>query len=157
MPLWYNIKIMVTQITKGRKYKILLVDDDTFISDMYALKFSKAGHELVVANTVDDALAKLRSANDYDAIATDLIMPGKDGFDFLTEARNEELIGDSVVLVLSNQDSYDVKDKFKELGAVEHIVKAHALPNEVLKMVECAISKYKYGETSPSCEGIDYA
>jgi len=148
---------MATEPTKGRKYKILLVDDDTFISDMYALKFSRAGHELVVANSVEDALAKLRTGNDYDAIATDLIMPVKDGFEFLTEAKADDLLKDSVILVLSNQDSYDVKDKFKELGAVEHIVKAHALPNEVLKMVECAIDKYKYGGTDSSCTKIEYA
>ncbi len=148
---------MATQPTKGRKYKILLVDDDTFISDMYALKFSKAGHELVVANSVDDALAKLRDGNDYDAVATDLIMPGKDGFDFLTEAQGEDLLSDSVILVLSNQNSDDVKEKFKKLGAKEHIVKAHALPNEVLKMVECAIDKYKYGSTDATCGKVTYA
>ncbi len=148
---------MATQPTKGRKYKILLIDDDTFISDMYALKFSKAGHDLVVANSVDDALAKLRNGNDYDAIATDLIMPVKDGFEFLTEAKADGLLKDSVILVLSNQDSDDVKDTFKKLGAVEHIVKAHALPNEVLKMVECAIDKYKYGNTNTACEKLEYA
>jgi len=148
---------MATKPTEGRKYKILLVDDDTFISDMYALKFSRAGHELVVANSVEDALAKLRTGNDYDAIATDLIMPVKDGFEFLTEAKADDLLKDSVILVLSNQDSNNVKDKFKELGAVEHIVKAHALPNEVLKMVECAIDKHKYGGTDATCANIYYA
>jgi CheY-like chemotaxis protein len=126
-----------------KKYKLLFVDDDTFISDMYALKFSNAGHELVVANSVDDALDKLREGNDYDAIATDLIMPGKDGFEFLEQARMEKLIGDSIVIVLSNQDEPEIKEKFKSLGAVQHIVKAHALPNEVLKMVEAAIENHR--------------
>ncbi len=141
----------MTEKTTKQKFKLLFVDDDTFISDMYALKFSNAGHELIVANSVDEALDKLREGNDYDAIATDLIMPGKDGFAFLEQARMENLLGDSVVLVLSNQDGPDVKERFKGLGAVEHIVKAHALPNEVLKMVECAINKYKYGKRSQQC------
>ena len=70
-------------------------------------------------------------------------MPGKDGFEFLEQARMEKLLGDSVVIVLSNQDEPDIKKKFKSLGAVEHIVKAHALPNEVLEMVGAAIEKYK--------------
>jgi len=148
---------MVTQITKGRKYKILLIDDDTFISDMYALKFGRAGHELVVASSVEDALTKLRDGNDYDAIATDLIMPVKDGFEFLEEAKEEDLLKESVIIVLSNQDGPDIKEKFKKLGAVEHIVKAHALPNEVLKMVECAIDKHKYGGTDPTCKNLLYA
>ncbi len=142
---------------KDRKYKILLIDDDTFISDMYALKFTGAGHELVVANSVNDALVKLREGNDYDAIATDLIMPVKDGFDFLREAREENLLGDSVIIVLSNQADTDAKQTFESLGAVAHIVKAHALPNEVLKMVECAIAKHKYNETDPMCEKLEYA
>ncbi len=125
------------------KYKILLVDDDTFISDMYALKFSKAGHELDVANTVDEAIDKLRAHNDYDAIATDIIMPGKDGYDFLRIVQEEDLVGDAVILVLSNQDGPEEKKRFKKLGAKEHIVKAHALPNEVLEMIITSIDKYK--------------
>jgi CheY-like chemotaxis protein len=129
-------------MTKDKKYKLLFIDDDTFISDMYALKFSNEGHNLVVANSVDEALDKLREGNDYDAIATDLIMPGKDGFAFLEQARMENLLGDSVIIVLSNQDEPEVKTRFKELGAVEHIVKAHALPNEVLKITVNAIEKY---------------
>lgn len=123
----------------NKKYRILLVDDDIFISDMYALKFSKAGHDLVVAGSVDEALEKLREGNNYDAIATDLIMPGKDGFDFLQTASKENLLGNAVILALSNQDGPEVMKKFRELGVVKHIVKAHALPNEVLKMVEEAI------------------
>ncbi len=139
---------------KDKKYKILLVDDDKFISDMYALKFSNAGHELVVANSVADALNLLKEGNDYDAIATDLIMPGKDGFDFLQEAGKKGLLGDSVIIVLSNQDSKDVKDKFKALGAKEHIVKAHAMPNEVLSIIECTIDKYKNNKSDLVCNNI---
>ncbi len=145
---------MATQLTPGRKYKILLIDDDKFISDMYALKFSKAGHELVVASSVAEALKKLREGNDYDAIATDLIMPEKDGFEFLQEAGKEGLLGDSVIIVLSNQDSKDVKDRFKALGAVEHIVKAHAMPNEVLNIVQCAIDRHKYNGSDNTCPNV---
>ena len=147
---------MTTNTQSKKLYRILLVDDDTFISDMYALKFGKAGHDLVVANSVDDALTILRNKNDFEAIATDLIMPQKDGYEFLETVNKEGLAGDSVIIVLSNQDGYDVKKRFKELGAKEHIVKAHALPNEVLRMVECAINKHKYGATDKTCANIFY-
>ncbi len=145
---------MVTQLSPGRKYKILLVDDDRFISDIYALKFSKAGHNLVVANSVNDAIKKLQEGNDYDAIATDLIMPGRDGFEFLQEAGEAGLLGDSVIIVLSNQDSRDVKEKFKALGAVEHVVKAHAMPNEVLNIVQCTIDRHKYNSSDTTCPNV---
>jgi len=141
----------------SKKYKVLLVDDDVFISDLYALKFNRAGHTLVVANSADEALELLRKEDDFDAIATDLIMPVKDGFEFLEEARENDLIKDAIIIVLSNQDGPDVRARFKGLGAKAHIVKAHALPNEVLKMVECAIDTYKYGGNNPQCARLDYA
>jgi DNA-binding response OmpR family regulator len=144
-------------MTKEVHYKILLVDDDTFISDMYALKFSNAGHELDVANSVDDALKKLQAGNEYDAVATDLIMPEKDGFDFLKEGRDKELFGDAVLIVLSNQDDHEVKEKFKTLGALEHIVKAHALPNEVVARVVCAIDAHKYDGKDGKCPVVGKA
>ncbi len=139
-----------------RSYKLLIVDDDKFISDMYVLKLERAGHKPVATVSVDDALQKLRENNDYDAIVTDLIMPKKDGFEFLEEASREHLLGNSVVLILSNQDGPDISEKAEKLGVSARIVKAHALPNEVLRMLECAIEKHKYGEETDECKHLNY-
>lgn len=141
---------MTTAQTK-HSFKVLLIDDDTFISDMYVLKFNRAGHELTVAGSAADALENLRAGHTYDAIATDMVMPGQDGLEFVKQIKQEGLLGDAVLLVLSNQDEPALVRDFRELGAKEHIVKAHHLPNEVLKMVECAIDTYKYAGAYGYC------
>ena len=48
--------------------KILLVDDDAFLIDMYAAKFSSLGHSVDTAKSVELALEKLRAGAVYDAV-----------------------------------------------------------------------------------------
>lgn len=115
---------------------ILLVDDDSFIIDMYSVKFTAAGYALTVAQSVEDALAKLRGGLTPDILITDLVMPKMTGFDLLETVKKEQLIPKATKIVLSNQsESADIA-RAKELGAQGHIIKANAIPSEVLSLVE---------------------
>lgn len=131
-------------MTKKKLFNILLIDDDSFISDLYVIKFGNAGHTLTVASSATEALEKLREGNMYDAIATDIIMPEMSGVEFLEAINAENLAGEAVVIVLSNQDEPELVKQCRGLGAKAHIVKALNLPHEVLRQVECAIDKFKY-------------
>lgn len=124
-------------MSDSKKYQILLVDDDSFLADMYALKFSQAGHDVQSALSVEDALTKLQE-DGYapDAVVFDLVMPKMDGFDLLTNIRDKKLAPKAALIVLSNQGEKEDLEKAKSLGAIGHIVKANAIPSEVLHMVE---------------------
>lgn len=120
---------------------ILLVDDDSFIIDMYSVKFTAAGYMLTVAQSVEDALAKLRQGLEPDILITDLVMPKMSGFDLLETVKKENLIPKATKIVLSNQsESADIA-RAKELGAHGHIIKANAIPSEVLTLVEKFVAK----------------
>lgn len=124
---------METQ-TSGKS--ILLIDDDAFIIDMYSIKFTAAGYALTVAKSVEEALAKLRGGFIPDILITDLVMPKMSGFDLLEAVQKEGLIPHATKIVLSNQsESADIV-RAKELGAIGHIIKANAIPSEVLTLVE---------------------
>lgn len=88
----------------ANKYKILLVDDDQFLVDMYSLKFSQAGHEVSAASSGEEAIEKLQN-KEYkpDAVVFDLVMPKIDGFQLLREIREQKLVPDAALIVLSNQ------------------------------------------------------
>lgn len=123
--------------------KILLVDDDKFLLDMYALKFSKAGHEVKVADSTDGALKSIRDGYTPDVILTDIVMPGMDGLQFVERLRADRLATTSVVIMLTNQGSSDDISRAKKLGVDGYIVKATTIPSEVLAEVEKICSTKK--------------
>ena len=115
-------------------YRIYLVDDDRFLLDLYAVKFKNAGHEVNVFGGGEELLAALRkgSADAPDAILLDVIMPGVGGFEALEAIRKEGLAKGAKIIILSNQGQDSDIEKAKQLSVDGYIVKASAIPSEVL-------------------------
>src|SRR3989338_274086 len=88
---------------EGVKKKILIVDDDSFLLDMYALKFSQNNFEVHTATNVIETLEKLKAGLKPDVILADIIMPEMDGFEMLAKINAEHLSPDSVKIILSNK------------------------------------------------------
>jgi CheY-like chemotaxis protein len=121
--------------------KILIIDDDSFLLDMYALKFMKSNFSVSTALGPEKALEKLKDGFSPDIILLDIMMPVMDGFELLEKLKQEKIAPNSVVVFLSNrgQDS-DIK-RAKELGAAGYIIKASSTPSEVIEKVENLINK----------------
>jgi CheY-like chemotaxis protein len=117
--------------------KILLVDDDAFLLDMYAVKFSEAGYSINTAKSVDEALGKLReSMGSYDVVLLDMVMPNQTGLDLLKLIKDDPAAyGTPVRIVLSNQGEKADIEAATALGAAGYIIKANAIPSEVVKQV----------------------
>ncbi|MCX6786936.1 MAG: response regulator [Candidatus Kaiserbacteria bacterium] len=115
-------------------YRIYLVDDDRFLLDLYAVKFKNAGHEVSVFGSGEDFLAALRKPDAVapDAVLLDLIMPGIGGFGALEAMRKEQLAKGAKVIILSNQGKDSDIEKAKQFAADGYIIKASAIPSEVL-------------------------
>ncbi len=115
-------------------YHIYLIDDDRFLLDLYALKFKNAGHEVSTFNGGEELLAALREegAKMPDALLIDVIMPNLTGFDTIEMLRKEQLAKEAKVIFLSNQGQDSDFEKAKKLGADGYIIKASAIPSEVL-------------------------
>ena len=115
---------------------VLIVDDDKFLLDMYAMKFSEQGFSVMTAMNGTDALTKL-SAKDVtpDIVLLDIVMPGTDGFEVLAQIKEKKLIPTSLIIVLSNLGQKEDIDKGMSLGADGYIVKASATPTEVVAKV----------------------
>lgn len=110
---------------------ILLVDDDSFLLDMYALKFKQCGSTVEAMSDPAAALEKLRQGFSPDIILLDVIMPNMSGFDFLESVKKEGLAKSASVIMLSNQGQKEDIDKAMKLGAAGYIIKASAIPSEV--------------------------
>lgn len=114
---------------------VYLIDDDTFLLGMYAMKFKDCGLPVEAISDPKIALEKLRQGAAPDVILVDIIMPGMNGFDFLEALKKEGLAKNARVMVLSNQGQQEDIDKATKLGAQGYIIKASAIPSEVCDKV----------------------
>lgn len=117
------------------KKKILIVDDDNFLLDMYALKFSQNNFEVHTAGSGVVVLEKLRGGLVPDVMLIDIIMPEMDGFEALTEMKKDNLATDCVKIILSNKSEQKDIEEGRRLGVVGYIVKANSTPQEVINQV----------------------
>jgi DNA-binding response OmpR family regulator len=121
-------------------HSVLLVDDDSFLLQMYGMKFKSEGFEVHTAPSVSDALTMLRGGLIVDAIAFDITMPEHDGFYFLQTMRDEKIGERAKKIALTNQQSDPEKAKALEMGADIYLIKASLIPSEVVNTVRSAIS-----------------
>jgi CheY-like chemotaxis protein len=118
------------------KKKVMFVDDDKFLLDMYALKFSKTGYEFRSSDSTAGALREIRDGYIPDILLVDIVMPGMDGHELVAAIRKEKLIPNAAIIMLTNQSSSDDIARSKKLGVDGYIVKATSIPSEVLAEVE---------------------
>lgn len=125
----YNFDVM------EEKKKILLVDDDKFLVDMYTVKFREANFDIVPAFSGEEALDKLKDGVKPDVVLMDMIMPGMSGLDFLSTVKQNNLASNASFIFLSNQGQKTDIEEAKKLGVDGYIVKANTIPSEVLEQV----------------------
>ncbi|MDR3571435.1 MAG: response regulator [Candidatus Pacebacteria bacterium] len=126
--------------SKGR---VILLDDDKFLADMYSMKFVQSGYEVSACLSVQDAITAIQKGFDPDAVLFDLIMPGQDGFAFLESLRSGHLAERAVKIALTNQSDDSEREKALQLGADRYIVKASMIPSEVVSAVGEELAKKK--------------
>jgi putative two-component system response regulator len=117
------------------KKKILITDDDNFLLDMYALKFSQNNFEVYTATSGVRALEKINGGLIPDVMLMDIIMPEMDGFEVLTEIKAKNLCPNTIKIILSNKSEQKDIDQGKDLGVAGYIVKANSTPAEVIAQV----------------------
>jgi len=123
-----------------KKYKVLVAEDDKFLSKAFKDKLEREGFVVVIASDGNETMEALIKENP-DILLLDLVMSVKDGFEVLEEMRLSTKLKKIPVIILSNlgQDS-DVK-KGRELGAVDYLIKADFTISDVVKKIKEHLAK----------------
>ena len=122
--------------TEAKKDIVFIVDDDSFLLDMYAIRFTQAGYQVETASSADEVLTKLRAGLTPKVVLLDVVMPAVDGFELLEQINEEKLIPTTVKIYLSNLGQEQDIARGKSLGAAGYIVKANSTPSEVVAKVK---------------------
>lgn len=114
--------------------KILIVDDDEFLLDIYSTKFKENGFLVETAKNVSEAMEKVVVFEPH-TILVDLVMPNIDGFDIIQSLR-KEMGANALIIALSNLDQEDDIKKAISSGADDYIIKANFTPSQVLEKIK---------------------
>jgi DNA-binding response OmpR family regulator len=117
------------------KKKILIIDDDKFLLDMYSLKFTEQGFDVTPCSSAQEALGKVQGGFLPEIIVVDVVMQEMDGFSFIKDLKEKKLASAAAVIVLSNLGQKEDIEKGLGLGADGYIIKASATPSEVVSKV----------------------
>lgn len=121
------------------KHRILVIDDDEFLLDMYSVKFREQGFAVEIAFGGEEGLKKIKDGFAPDVILLDIIMPNMDGFEFLEKIKSDNLLGKAKVVILTNLGQKEDIEKGLRLGAVDYIIKAYLTPTEVVKKINALL------------------
>lgn len=102
---------------------IHIIEDEEFIANIMRVNLEEAGHQVVLSNNGEEAFKYLKN-NKPDLILLDLIMPNMNGFDFLTKIKSNSELNKIPVMVTSNLNQQEDKDKVTKMGAVKYLVKS---------------------------------
>ena len=117
------------------KVKVLLVEDDPRVRQLYELVLTMEEYEGVCAVNGEEGLQKAEEESP-DLIFLDLRIPKISGLDLLSMLRNNPKTKDIPVVILSNYDDEATISKGLELGAREYIIKSRITPKDLPTKVE---------------------
>lgn len=114
--------------------KVLVVEDETSLLDVYAEVLTSEGHEVMKASDGDTGL-KLALENEWSVMFLDIMLPGLDGIALLTQLNKSQRMAGRYVIVLSNLDNPSIVSECLKLGAVESLNKADITPESITSIV----------------------
>lgn len=120
--------------------KVLVVDDDKFLLNMYAKKMANSGFLIETADNGMAAYEKVKSGFIPDIVLTDIVMPGMDGLELVKKLKAEKLIPRAKIIMLTNQSESPDIQVAKDMDVDGYIVKATTIPSEVVTKVRDILS-----------------
>lgn len=127
-------------MSEEEKKKILLVEDDVFIRDIYYTKFSQEGFDVTTADNGLEALKKLEEMVP-DVMLLDIVMPYMDGIEVLKEMKENEDWKKIPVIMLTNISEKDRLTETMQQGIDGYLIKSHFTPSEVVAKVHALLLK----------------
>ena len=124
-----------------QKIKVLLVEDDVMLVDMYVMKFESEGFEVWRGGNGVEGLKLLEEKGVPDILLLDVMMPQMDGFTMLGKVKENPQWKDVPVILLTNLGQETDVKKGLAMGVNDYLVKANFTPGQVVEKVKALLKK----------------
>ncbi|MBD3208414.1 MAG: response regulator [Candidatus Nealsonbacteria bacterium] len=117
------------------KKKILLIEDERILAEMYEQKFIKAGFDVDLALSAEDGIEMIKKGKP-DLILLDILLPEQNGVAFLQWLKDHSKNSSVPIIAFSNYDDPKTMEKAKKLGVKEYLLKANYTPGEIVEKIK---------------------
>lgn len=122
------------------KKKILIIEDEKFLLEMYDMRLTAAGFEVITALEGKEGL-HLAVEKKPDLIILDIVLPEISGYEILRMLKKDPDTKDITVLVFSNLSQEEEIQKGLDLGASDYVVKTEVTPSQLVEKVKKMLEK----------------
>jgi two-component system, OmpR family, alkaline phosphatase synthesis response regulator PhoP len=122
--------------------KILIIEDEKILSDMYTEKFTQAGFSVISSSEAEGGL-EVAKKEKPDLIILDMLLPKGDGISFLQRMKEEPGLSFIPVVVFSNFDDPPTKKAAFSLGVKDYLIKTNYTPQEIIEKIKAILSSYQ--------------
>lgn len=124
--------------------KVVLLEDDPLLIDIYQTKLKEKGFEVVVIDRGEGAVEKIQKEVP-DLVMLDIVLPNMDGWQILRQLRADENLKAMQIVVLSNLGQKEEVEKGLTMGAAKYLIKAHYTPTQVVQEVQNVLANAQSG------------
>ena len=122
-------------MTNKNMKRILIIEDEKILSDMYKFKLNKEGFEVISAIEVDEGI-ELAKKQIPDLVVLDVLLPKESGINYLIKVKEIDSLKSIPVLVLSNFDDNETRTQALKYGAKDYLIKSNHDPKEIVARIK---------------------
>ena len=115
--------------------KILVVEDEQILAEMYKDKFEKEGFEIVLARDGKIGMEIMKKEKPA-LVLLDILLPNENGIEFLKKQIKDPEVSSIPVIVFSNFDDPETKKETLSLGVKEYLIKSNHNPKEIVEQIK---------------------
>jgi DNA-binding response OmpR family regulator len=122
------------------KIHVLIVEDDSFLANIYKTKFDMEGFKVSVSENGEAGWNDVKKKKP-DIVLLDILLPKMDGFAVLEKLKTDADVKNIPIILLTNLGQKDDVQKGLDMGASDYLIKAHFKPSEVVEKVRSVLKK----------------
>ena len=123
--------------------RILCVEDEKFISELYARSLNRAGYEVTIVADGDNGLREALSGA-YDVILLDIMLPNMSGVEILQRIRsteNTDKVQGKIIITTNLEQKEDIRAQVEQL-ADGYLIKAEVTPRELVQCIQQVVGEH---------------
>ena len=124
----------------AQKKKVLIIEDDKFLNELYAELIKDEGHQVTTASNGEQGYNQMKKGG-FDLVLLDVMLPKMDGIDILKKLDSEKALDkNKKVILLTNLSGEAVFKKKGRLQVDDYLVKSSLTPDQFLEKVKTYLS-----------------